>query len=63
MIALRTFYVLLFHRAGPERKMVLHAVDADTARRMAWVAFTGSRQNWDVTVIEAVNFAALEVAK
>ena len=63
MIALKVYYVLASHRAGPERRMVLHAVDADTARWMAWVAFTGSRQHWDVTVIEATNFETLEVAK
>ena len=61
MTALREFYCLFTHRVGPERRMVLHPVDAATAERMAWVAFSGSRQR--VVLVEATNFEALAVAK
>jgi hypothetical protein len=61
--ALRVYYSLFSDKAGASRKMVLHATDADTARRMAWAAHEGAQQHWDVTVIEATSFATLEVAK
>jgi hypothetical protein len=60
--ALKAFYVFFTHRAGASRKMGRHAMDVATAEEMAWTAHQGSRANWSVDLIEAVNFEALGVA-
>jgi len=57
---LRIFYVLASHRAGPERRLIMHAVTPDLARRMTWADWKGSRQHWSLSVIEATNFESIK---
>ena len=58
MTALRVWYGLYSHAAGPERRIVLHATTAEVATRMAWAAHRGSRQHWSLVLVEALDYAA-----
>jgi hypothetical protein len=60
--ALRVWYGLLSHAAGPERKLILHAVDKDLAEKMAWSSLVGSKQYWDLVLVEAVDYQATVVS-
>ena len=60
MTGLRVWYGLLSHAAGPERRVILHATTREVAETMAWSSLMGSKQHWDVTVIEAARFEDLK---
>ena len=58
MTGLKVWYGVLSHKAGLERRVVVHATSAVLAEKMAWAGHAGSKVPWDLIVIEAIDYAA-----